>query len=253
MFTGCNSLQNTSCLFKNCTLLGQESNITTSFPNALFDSCRNTLEDVSSMFLNCYKLNSVLTSASNNGKGLFTDCVNLRSTNSFFNRCVRLRGNVPSDMFTITNEALKTSFDTLTDISMMFSGCASLAVGMDGATSNGIEIDKVRYLVSPNLLDNCPNIINASYLFNSMRMYPPLAYDSDGNEGVPLVFGDNQYVELTEMDLKDYKAEIVTIPPELFDNKPYLEDISYCFNAIPYASVELDSHFAQAAIETGAL
>lgn len=254
IFYGCNALASAKYAFAACTELGwtasgYEPYI---FPNNLFDSCRNTLLNVDGMFANCYNINGVLQEDLSN-LGLFENCFGLTTVARFFMNCHCLKGNIPSNMFKssiidpITNQ--NQVFSTLENISYMFSGCSALGVKFENmsATSNGIyKTSTENILVSENLLDNCPNIKEAQYLFNSMRLYPP-RYLNDRSSyvhGIKDMYPDKYYNRNVNVDTT-YNTTDITIPQGIFSKQKQLSDVSYAFNSIPHANISLSSKFME--------
>ena len=132
------------------------------------------------MFRNCYKFNQTLLY--DPAKGLFTDCKALQSVNSMFRNCYCLKGKIPANMFSMTNP--NDIFNSLTDISYLFSGCGALTTSFsNGTIGNGYLIEGVEYLVPPDWLKYCWNLSKIEYLFNSVGYYPAYYKDTEDITG----------------------------------------------------------------------
>ncbi len=249
IFKNCPALTDVSEVFRDCTQIGykkQDISDPYYFPNDLFANNKK-ITTVRNMFRNCFNLNAILKEDTSNS--LFGNCLQLTTTRGFFQNCHSLKGNIPSNMFKGSQDLTQ-----LTSIAYMFSMCSSLArafTELPSITSHGLynDSDEKYYLIPPGLLDKCPSIQYAQYAFNSMRLYPYIPNNTTVKELKNLntnLAATNEYVYVDDSDNLTLDAEPtydIIIPNDLFKNQTKLRTLQYAFNAIPSATIELNTNF----------
>lgn len=178
IFKGCSALKNVRNMFAHSKLNyyeeGIDSEYTINIPNGLFKDCAISLEDAYGMFENCEYIKGEIEQDKDEDKswGLFQDCLKLKTTANFFKNCYKLTGEIPENIFKVSNNEDK--YKDLTDISYMFSNCYFNKVH---AITRGENTSY--YLIHPNTFKKLPYVENISGLLLRTYTQPENTYQSN--------------------------------------------------------------------------